>query len=296
MLLIQLSEEFSVLKLDPAEPIPQAPQQSNFWSIALTHDELSLVCATHQAPGTGILARADDWTAFRVAGTMDFALTGVISSISEPIAAAGLGIFVMSTFDTDYILVKTLDTASAVNIWRASGISVIEPIAQTARLVLVDLTYEVKDIALHDRSNKVWALDYPTEEEFLIAGLAVSMDPEHVPALPQSFQVRMRSTGEAIGGIYFKAESSLGSITATEIGYSIVRSRRGDGFATEAISGIISIARARGIRYLSAETTSVNLASERALLTNGFEKYITAEQLNSSPGSQNNSLFLLELQ
>jgi len=296
MLLIRQTEAFSVVKLNPTEPIPQAPEQSDFWSITLTHDELSLVCATKEAPSNGIIEREDDWTAFRVAGTMDFALTGVVSRISEPIAKAGVGIFVMSTFDTDYILVKTVDAETAVNTWRASDISVLEPTEKTAGIILVDLTPELKDIAAHERSNKIWAADYPTEEEFLIAGLALSTDPEHLPTLPQSFQVRIRSTGEAIGGIYFKAETSLGSITATEIGYSIARSRRGEGFATEAIFGIISIARNRGISYLCAETIRENPASERALLRNGFEKYVTPEQLKNSQGNPSNSLFLLELQ
>jgi uncharacterized protein len=296
MLLIRQADTFSVIKLDPAGPIPQPPAGANFWSISLTHDELSLVCATDQTPIIGALSREDDWTAFRVAGTMDFSLTGVISKISEPIANAGLGIFVLSTFDTDYILIKTVNTDSAIKAWRGSTINVIEPTIQTARLILVELASEVAHIAVNERSNKDWAPDYPTEDDFLVAGLAMSVASEHLPKLPQAFQIRIRATGEAIGSISFKAEHSLGEESATEIGYSIVKSKQGEGFATEAIAGIISIARSRGIRYLTAETASVNKASQRVLIKNGFEEYVTQERLNNSQGNQNSFRFLLELQ
>jgi len=296
MLLIRQAEAYSVIKLDPTEPIPQAPSPANLWSIALTHDELSLVCATAQAPASGIVDQSDDWTAFRVAGTMDFALTGVISRISEPIASAGLGIFVLSTFDTDYILVKTRDADTAMGVWRSSTISVIEPLAQTARLALVDLASELNDVALINRTHKVWATDYPTEEELIVAGLALAADSTYVPELPQSFQIRTRSAGEAIGGIGFKATQTLSDITATEIGFSIAESKRGNGYATEAILGIIAIARERGIRFLCAETDSGNTASQRVLTKSGFDKLPTQERLSNSQANQNNSLFLLELQ
>lgn len=68
-----------------------------------------MVCLEGEEPKG---ARAESgWRAFRVAGTLDFALTGVLAALATPLAAAGVSIFAVSTFDTDYVLVKDLPKA-----------------------------------------------------------------------------------------------------------------------------------------------------------------------------------------
>ena len=81
---------------------------------ARTDREWSLLCRTDKAP-SNTTAREDGWRALRVAGTLDFSLTGILSKLATVLADAGVGIFAVSTYDTDYILVKAenLDRATA---------------------------------------------------------------------------------------------------------------------------------------------------------------------------------------
>ena len=87
---------------------------SGLFFIGSTDNELSLVCETDRTP-VNTTAREDGWRALRVAGTLDFSLTGILSKLATVLADAGVGIFAISTYDTDYILVKAenLDRAAA---------------------------------------------------------------------------------------------------------------------------------------------------------------------------------------
>jgi hypothetical protein len=67
------------------------------------------------------VARSDGWRAFRVAGTLDFSLVGILAALSKTLADAGVGIFAISTFDTDYILTKAEDFDRALAALRAAG-------------------------------------------------------------------------------------------------------------------------------------------------------------------------------
>ena len=265
VLLIRQLPPYSVIKLDPSGPNPSMPINTDFWSLSASYDELSLVCMGDQAPTAGILDRCDDWTAFRVAGTMDFALTGIVARISQVLADAHLGIFVVSTFDTDYILVNHNDADLAVTRWRESGIEVVEPIHQSRRLDLIELDYEIDDIAANNRDDKVWLADYPTAENILIARLVLE---SHEPS--DMYQLRFRSTGEAIGSIGFKGEQRFHDLTAIEITYELAPSIRGKGLGTEAVGAIRQVARARGIEHLCANTHFDNAASQEILKTHNF--------------------------
>jgi hypothetical protein len=96
--------EYSVCRLAVGAPVPL-----RFFSLTRTAEELSVVCFAGEEPeGSRV---EGGWRCFRVAGTLDFALTGVLSSIAAPLAAAGVSLFAVSTFDTDYVLVKDLEAA-----------------------------------------------------------------------------------------------------------------------------------------------------------------------------------------
>jgi hypothetical protein len=85
----------------------------------LTPDELSLVVPEAFAPdGAAIEA---GWRALRVAGTLDFSLTGVLASLAAPLAQAGVSIFAVSTYDTDYLLVRESGLAAALVALRGAG-------------------------------------------------------------------------------------------------------------------------------------------------------------------------------
>ncbi len=242
-----------------------------------TYDELSLVCLTGQVPTTGILERSDGWTAFRVAGTMEFTLTGIVARISQVLADANVGIFVLSTFDTDFILVAQHDADTAVDEWREAGIEVIIPMHQTTRLDFIDFNYELADVANNNRNGKTWVDDYPSEGDMMIANLSLKAQLDSLQEIPMLFALRSRSTGLAIGGIGFKGEHIDGDFHAMEIGYGLVESERRKGFGTEAIKGLIAIARERGIKQLRAETDVLNIASQKALIRNGFSEHSRTE-------------------
>lgn len=113
----QIPGEFSVCKLaDYSKVDPSRP----FHFTGSTDAERSLVCPTEFAP-EDCLEREDGWRALRVAGQLDFSLIGILARISAALAEAGVGLFAISTYDTDYILVKSQSWDRALNALRAAG-------------------------------------------------------------------------------------------------------------------------------------------------------------------------------
>ena len=95
-----------------------------FWFIGRTDEELSLVCPTDEAPENAA-AREDGWRAFRVAGVLDFSLTGILSKLSGVLADNAIGLFAVSTYNTDYILVKEESYERALSLLERAGWTVI---------------------------------------------------------------------------------------------------------------------------------------------------------------------------
>ena len=119
-----LSDTFAICRLAASAPIP-AWARGDFLSITRTRDELSIVCAQSNVPD-GIKCERD-WRAFQVVGPLDFALTGVVASLSTPLADAGMSVFALSTFDTDYILVRTERWREAVQVLLQAGHRILPP-------------------------------------------------------------------------------------------------------------------------------------------------------------------------
>jgi hypothetical protein len=105
--------EFAVVRLPPASPVPEwAAAPASFCSITRTGDELSVVCPASLVPAG---ARAErGWAMLKLAGPFPFTATGVLASVLAPLARAGISVFAVSTFDTDYVLVKRDDLARAI--------------------------------------------------------------------------------------------------------------------------------------------------------------------------------------
>ena len=95
--------------------------------VGKTDAEISVVCLTADVPHA-TLAREDGWRALRVAEPMNFGLTGVLAGISTVLAQAGISIFAVSTFDTDYILVKAENLGLAQTALEAGGYSIENPV------------------------------------------------------------------------------------------------------------------------------------------------------------------------
>lgn len=117
--LFLLPETFAICRLAADAALPAWAIAGPFYAVTRTAHELSLVCAQDQAP-PGIPCQPG-WRCLQVAGPLDFALTGVLASLAQPLAAAGVSIFAISTYDTDYLLVPDEALGAALAALRSAG-------------------------------------------------------------------------------------------------------------------------------------------------------------------------------
>jgi uncharacterized protein len=114
-----LSDILAICRLEADAPIPSWADGGNFTSITRTADELSVVCSFQDVPA-GIRCEKG-YRCIKVEGPLDFALTGIISSLATVLAQEGISIFPVSTFDTDYLLVKEEQMEKAVQALSQAG-------------------------------------------------------------------------------------------------------------------------------------------------------------------------------
>jgi hypothetical protein len=114
---------FAVCRLGAEATIPPWATAGHFFSITRTADELSVVCRQDAVP-EGVVGERG-WRCLRVAGTMPFSVVGVLASLAAPLAEAGISVFVVSTFDTDYLLVKDNDLTAALDALQRQGHAVL---------------------------------------------------------------------------------------------------------------------------------------------------------------------------
>jgi hypothetical protein len=114
-----MAVELTLVRLEPNEALPAWAVSGEFFSVSRTADELSIVCAESQVPAGPLAERG--WRALRVVGKLDFGLTGILASLAVPLAKAGVSIFALSTFDTDYVLVKGASLGAAASALRGAG-------------------------------------------------------------------------------------------------------------------------------------------------------------------------------
>lgn len=114
-----LPGELCICRLAPDAPWPPVPSGARLFSVTRTPAETSVVCDAHAAP-PGARVEAG-WRAIEVSGPLDFSLVGVVASLAVPLADAAVSVFVMSTFDTDYVLVRAQALDSAVAALSAAG-------------------------------------------------------------------------------------------------------------------------------------------------------------------------------
>jgi hypothetical protein len=113
-----IAGELAVWRLAADAPMPEV-EHGALVSLTRTTDELSVVSASSQVPDGATVETG--WRCLRVEGPLSFEMTGVLAELSVPLAAAAIPIFVISTFDTDYILVKATDLDRACSALRAEG-------------------------------------------------------------------------------------------------------------------------------------------------------------------------------
>jgi hypothetical protein len=118
MKLAVLPGEFSVWRL-PADAPPPVVDPGSFLSITRTADELSIVSSSAEAPADATVETG--WRCLKVEGPLAFEMTGVLAALSAPLADAGIPIYVISTYDTDYLLVKSVDLKRSCEALRTAG-------------------------------------------------------------------------------------------------------------------------------------------------------------------------------
>ena len=120
-----LPDVLAVVRLPADAPVPAwAVGHSAFASLTRTSDELSIVCPEALAP-PGIVAELG-WRAFKLHGPLPFSAVGVLEGFASPLARAGISIFVVSTFDTDYVLVKSEQFGRAIAALVKAGHTFVE--------------------------------------------------------------------------------------------------------------------------------------------------------------------------
>jgi len=121
MQLTLLDETYSVCKLTVGSEIPGWAFIGSFISVTRTKDELSIVCEQRHVPSD--VKSEPNWRVFKVQGPLDFGLTGILASIANPLADAKVSIFAISTFDTDYVMIKANDLKTAKACLISAGFS-----------------------------------------------------------------------------------------------------------------------------------------------------------------------------
>jgi len=109
-----LEEVFAICRLDPEVPIPDWAMVGSFHSITRTKDELSVVCSDLRVPRGTVCNRG--WRCLKIEGLLDFSLTGILAPLATALADAGISIFSISTYNTDYIMVQEPDLEEAVSV------------------------------------------------------------------------------------------------------------------------------------------------------------------------------------
>jgi hypothetical protein len=118
-----LAQRFAVCRFDADDVIPDWLEEIDFWSITRTSEELSIVLPEARVPASWKSEKG--WRCLKVLGLLDFGLTGILVSLASPLAEAGISIFAISTYDTDYMLVRDHDLEEAKKVLSDAGHAIV---------------------------------------------------------------------------------------------------------------------------------------------------------------------------
>jgi quinol monooxygenase YgiN len=122
-----LPGELSVCRLPAGAPVPEWADGSGLRSVTRTPVELSVVCPSASVPED--VQAEHGWRALEVAGPLDFGLTGVLAALTAPLAAAGVPVFALATYDTDYVLVPAAELGAALDALSSAGYAIADATA-----------------------------------------------------------------------------------------------------------------------------------------------------------------------
>jgi uncharacterized protein len=119
-----LPDRLAICRLEPDQADLDWDLGEGLLSVTFNDEEVSVICEEAHAPADAEVSRG--WRCFRVAGPLDLEMVGVLAALAAPLAAEGVSIFAISTFDTDHILVRGADLDRAVDALRAAGHEIVE--------------------------------------------------------------------------------------------------------------------------------------------------------------------------
>lgn len=273
-----LEGHMSVCRLDGASEVPEWALEGGFFSVTRTGEELSAVCPDGVVP-EGV-RREGGWRALRLAGPFEFSEVGVLLSVAAPLAEAGVGIFAVSTFDTDYVLVKEEQLRSAVAALRGRGHEVENGGGPAAVVVvpaedegfLWKMLYEAVHWGPGEAGSK------PPPEELL----ADARLRRYVAGWgrPGDFAVVARDArgGREVGAAWYRTfpedRPGYGFVdeATPEIALAVDPDRRGVGVGGTLLRAVMDAARAGGFRAVSLSVHKGNHPALRLYEKSGFAR------------------------
>ena len=114
-----LKDSYSICKLDPNSDVPGWEQEGDFYSISRTTNELSIICDRRNIPEN--INCEHNWRVLMIEGPFEFEEIGILNSITKPLAEANISLLTISTFDTDYILIKENYFSEAIKTLESAG-------------------------------------------------------------------------------------------------------------------------------------------------------------------------------
>lgn len=124
--LLQYPEKLAIVRLGPGAEIPQWAESASLFSISATATETSLICATRSVPTK--TPSIKPLTAFQIQGPLDPDAVGILAELLGPLAEAQIPVYTLSTFDTDWVMVRLVDREKAADAWRRRGHTVTEAV------------------------------------------------------------------------------------------------------------------------------------------------------------------------
>ncbi len=119
-LLIRLVEaEYAIIRLNVGTLIPEWLPGPGFWAVSSSREEMTLVCRAARVP-TSVIS-SNGWRCLRIEEHFAFDIPGILSSVLQPLSAAGVGLFASSTFSTDYVFILESDVDKALAALKAHG-------------------------------------------------------------------------------------------------------------------------------------------------------------------------------
>jgi putative acetyltransferase len=257
---------YAVCRLDPTAAVPEWASRGRLHAITRTATELSIICDADGVPSDVRAERG--YRVLAVRGPLDFKLTGVLAGLAAPLAAAGISVFAITTYDTDYLLVREHDIDLAVTVLRNAGYDV--PAVAICR---ERLPSPLADRLIAGLNAELTAM-YPE------AGAThFRLDPEEVAPGLGAFVMAFAGDAPVGCGAMRRIEPETGELKRMYV----VPSARGTGIGRALVDALEREARHIGIRRLVLETGIRQIAALALYERTGFQRVPLYGEYRVSP-------------